>query len=162
MISSAIDVSPPALMGLLGITDRNIVRKAIEHHRISWTVDSEGTRRIRRFVFGWAKAAVGHDSVQSSSSFDVLLYARASNADDPQMLVELGRITAQLSASLSWGWSGNHERARKQALLDDWRNVELRRANERLVRERAEAEANVRRLRVEVGKANATNATLRD
>jgi hypothetical protein len=150
------DISQRALMGLLGITDRNIVHRAIEQHKISWTVDNEGKRRIRRLVFGLAKAAIRHDSVQSSR-FDDLLYARDSN-DDARGRVELGQITAELSAKDAELGVLRQKLASAEATVasSNWRNVELRTANEKLVRGRAEAEANVRRLRAEVGKANAT------
>jgi hypothetical protein len=92
------DISQPALMRFLGMADRNIVQRAIEQHRISWTVDDKRQRRIRRLVFGLAKAVAGHDSGQSVR-VDALLYARASNDDDARMLVECGAMKPQCSAA---------------------------------------------------------------
>jgi hypothetical protein len=81
------DISVPVLWQHLGISDRNIVRRAIEH-RISWIVDGEGQRPVRGLVFGWARTAVGHDLVQSGR-FQDPLYAGVNNADSGGLLVAL-------------------------------------------------------------------------
>jgi hypothetical protein len=83
-----------------------------------------------------AKAAVRHDSVQSSR-FEVLLYARASNPDDARMRVELGKIKAQLSAQDAELRMMRQQQASAEATVDscNWRNVELRPATNLLDRE---------------------------